>query len=357
MDNMDSFFKDSEAVQVDQLTGAYSYETISAYANQLISEKKVFSFALIDVDNFSYLLDAFGHAEANMVLCNIADTIKRITGDKGVLARNENDEFSLILKEFDSYDEIWNICHTILVKVNEIVLPKIGSQSITVTIGLSRYPENADSFEDILACAEKAMYRGKTKGRNCFIIYLPEKHANIVPKNEKQRVVGSLNLHSNIFKFLTSTDDLAGGIQNLINFISSYFAIDHVCIQKGEQLMFEKIHQMSKTKRFLPIPQESIIAGINKVTEVFYMADTKKLLMAKQDDLYNVFEEQSIVASCICQISYRNELYGFLRADMTGSDSDESRLWQYSDMDLLLTAAKTLAMILHYSGKSLDNLA
>ncbi|MBQ8679449.1 MAG: GGDEF domain-containing protein [Treponema sp.] len=351
---MDNFFRENE-IKTDPVTGVYAQSTISSYANHLIREKTPFSFALIDVDNFTYINDAFGHEGGNKVLYDIANTIKSILGDKGVLARNKGDEFSIILKDITVYDEIWNICHTILVKVNEIELPDIGTQTITVTIGLDRFPENATSYDDLLSCAEKALYRGKTKGRNCFIIYLPEKHASIVPKSEKQKAVGSLNLHSNILKFLTASDDLKSGIQNLINFISSYFEIDHVCIQTDSQILFQKIHQRSRTKDFRLIPTELIKNSTNPVTGVLYMDGIGNLLKAKKNELYELLEEQEITSSCIAEIEYRDEIYGMLRLDMTGTETD-GRLLQYSDIDLLLTAARTIALILHYTGRRIEDL-
>ena len=351
---MDTFFKE-HTVETDPITGVYAQTTISAYASHLIQQKIPFTFILLDVDNFTYINDAFGREGGDKVLYDVANTISKIIGEKGVLARNKGDEFSVALREITTYDEIWNICHNILVKINEIALPEIGNQTLTVTIGLDRYPENAETYEDVISCAEKALYRGKSKGRNCFIIYLPEKHANIVPKSEKQKAVGTLNLHSNVFKFLITPEDLKTGIQNLFNFISSYFEIDHICIQTENQLFFQKIHQLSKNSDFTPIPYALIEKSINKLTGVLYMSETKNLLRAKQDELYAICESQHITASCIAEISYRSEHFGYLRVDMTGTEN-ESRLLQYSDMDLLLTAAKTIALILHYSGKKIEDL-
>lgn len=351
---MDTFFRENE-IQTDRVTGVYTQATIFSYAEHLIREKTPFSFALIDVDNFTYINDAFGHEGGDKVLFDIAETVKSVLGDKGVLARNKGDEFSVILKNITEYDEIWDICHTILVKVTEIALPEVGNQTLTVTVGLDRYPENADSYTELLSCAEKALYRGKTKGRNCFIIYLPEKHASIVPKSEKQKALGSLNLHSNVFKFLSASDDLKAGIQNFFNFISSYFEIDHICIQSGSQLLFQKIHQRSCMKDFRVIPLELIKNSTNPVTGVLYLDGINNLLKAKKNELYEVLEEQSITSCCISEIKFRDEAYGLLRLDMTGTESDGRRL-QYSDMDLLLTAARTIGLILHYTGKKLEDL-
>lgn len=351
---MDNFFRENE-VKIDSISGAYAQGTLDSYASYLINNNQPFSYIILDVDNFTYITDAFGHEPGNKVLYEIAGITNEIIREKGYLARNNGDEFALVLNNITDYDEIWGICHTIMVKVNEISIPEIGNQTLTVTMGVARFPENAEKFSDLLSCAEKALYRGKSKGRNCFIIYLPEKHASIVPKSEKQRAIGSMNLHSSVFKFLTATDDLAEGIRNLLNFISSYFEIDHVCIQTDQKILFQKIHQMSKTKDFRIIPSCLIEEGINKLTGVLYLPDVRNLLKAKLTDFYELCKVQKITATCLCEISFRGEKYGILRADMTGSEN-ENRLWQYSDMDLLLTAARTIGLILHYSGKSLKNL-
>ncbi|MBQ4378346.1 MAG: diguanylate cyclase [Treponema sp.] len=353
---MDAFFRDNE-IQTDSITGAYAQDTIISYASYLIQKQIPFSFALIDIDNFTYITDAFGNEGGNKVLYDVTNVINEIIKDKGVLARNKGDEFSLILKDVVDYDEIWSICHTISIMINDVELPEVGNQTITVTIGLARFPENASFYDELFTCAEKAIYRGKTKGRNCFIIYLPEKHANIVPKNEKQKFVGSLSLHSTIFKYLTTSDDIKAGIINLFNFLSSYYELDHICIQPNdsEKLLFQKIHQRSKNKRFDYIPAELIEQSMNKLTNVLYISDIKNLLKAKQEELYESYENQDISSSCLAEIFYRNKKYGFIRIDMTGSE-DETRLLQYSDIDLILTAARTLGLIMHYSGKKLEDL-
>lgn len=85
------------------------------------------------------------------------------------------------------------------------------------------------------------------------------------------------------------------------------------------------------------------------------MSDIKNLLRSKHEKLYEVFERQEITACCLCEISYREKKYGMLRIDIT-SQNGNTRLLQYSDMDLFLTAAKTIALILYYSGKTIESL-
>lgn len=351
---MDTFISNRN-VTTDSVTGTYSQKWLNDYAIDLIRQKQAFSYLLLDLDNFTYIKDAFGNLVANKVLQCVTVEIQKIIKDRGFLARDDEDEFSLIYLESSDYDKLWNLCHTIMVRINEMALEDIGEQTLTVTIGLCRFPENADNFDELSLNTQKAIYRGKTKGRNCFIIYQPEKHANIIPKDDKEKALGSMSLHSNVFRFLTSRDDLRMGILNLFNFVSSYFEVDHICIQTEKRIILQKIHPLSKNKEFKYISHDLIRTNMNRLSEVLYVNDTKNLIRSKHEDLYEVFSEQNITSTCFCEISYRNTQYGMLRADMTGS-ANGKRLWKYSEMDLLLTAAKTIALVLHYTGKTLDNL-
>ncbi|WP_407426826.1 GGDEF domain-containing protein [Treponema sp.] len=348
-------FFDENLLEKDSITPVYTKESVSKYTNHLISQKIPFSYALVDIDNFTYINDTFGAAGGNRVLSDVAQTLIRNVGSNGIVGRNEGDEFVIVLNNIIGYDDIWNICHKILVEVNDIELPEIGKQTLTVTIGLDRYPENGSDFDSIKLSADKALFRGKQKGRNCFIIYLPEKHESIVPKTETQKALASINLHSSVFKFLTANNDLADGITKLFNFMSSYFTVDHICIQNEKKLYFQKIHQISKNREFFPVSEDFIRANINKATDMLYLSNIKSLQLSHQTEFYEILDSQKITSSCFCEISYQDKKYGFLRADMTGTEL-ETRLWEYSNMDLFFNAAKTIALILNFTGKTIKDL-
>ena len=354
------FFNNNQHIAFDGLTQLYDRETIVCYANNLIMANRPFSMALIDVDNFKYINDNYGHIAGDKIICEVSERLKKLIGENGVVGRFGGDEFIAIMPDLINYDEVWQACHKTLVNMSEVEITDFNGLYVTVTIGLARFPENAMNYEKLLETADKALYRGKTKGRNCFIIYLPEKHANIVLKTEKDKQLTSMYLHSIVFNNLTKTDNLTEGIKNLFDFISAYYMIDHICIQSegnGSEigkLYFEKIHQLSKTKIFKPMSLELIRSNMNSSIEMFYLNDLKQLVRSNQIEFYNLLCDQKITSTCCVNITYQNTRYGMLRADMTGV-AGSNRIWQYGDMDILLTTAKTIALILHYTGKSLSD--
>lgn len=358
---MDAFFE-SENLSVDNLTKLYNRNVIVDYVEHLIEEKTPFSMALVDIDNFKYINDNYGHIAGDKIICEVANRIKSQLGNIGEIGRFGGDEFIIVLKNITNYDEVWNVCHRILVNMSEVEISDFGGLYVTVTIGLARFPENALSYEKLLETADKALYRGKMKGRNCFIIYLPEKHANIVLKTEKEKQLSSMYLHSIVFSHITRTENLAEGIKGLFDFISSYYMIDHLCIQTGEgdggnlgKLYFEKVHQLARNKTFKPINLEFVKHNLNKTIEMFYLNDVKHLMQSHQIEFYESLCEQQITSTCYVDISYQGESFGMLRADMTGLP-DSHRIWQYEDMDILLTTGKVIALVLHFTNRTIKDL-
>lgn len=357
---MDIFF-DMPNLSVDNLTQLHDREAMVSYIDHLMTLKTPFTMALIDIDNFTYINENYGHIAGDKIICEVAERVKNQIGDNGVVGRFGGDEFIVVMPNFVKYDEIWQVCHKIQVNMSECEFQACSGLYVTVTIGLSRFPENAQSYDKLIENADKALYRGKTKGRNCFIIYLPEKHANIVLKTEKDRQLSSMYLHSIVFSNLTKTENLRDGVKSLFDFICSYYMIDHLCIQTEEDgsgngsIWYEKIHPLSKAKSFKPLKLSLIRNYLNNTIEMLYLNDTKQLMRANQNDLYEALCEQRVTSTCCVNIAYKDEFFGMLRADMTGV-AGSSRIWQYGDMDILLTAAKTIALILHFTGKTLSSL-
>lgn len=347
---MEDFFKNRE-IALDDVTGIICKNDTYEFVRHLINFKHKFSFLLVDVDNFKFVSDTYGYDNGSKILRMIAQVLKEKIGEKGIAGRIEGDKFLLVLKDIVLYEDIWSFCHELLVNLNEVQFPDFPELSLTYTMGVARFPENGTNFEAIAEATEKCLYRGKTKGRNCFIIYIPEKHANIVIKSHEEKGLSSSTLHSTIFKFL-STDDLKSGITNLFNFLSSYFKLDHICIQSEGNISFQKIHQTAKFKNFEYVPDNLIGNDINTNTGMFCINDVNTLLQNKHMELFESLERQSITSTSYFDINFQDKSYGYLRIDMTGKGKDV-RIWQYSDLDIFLTAAKTIAIILHHTKSNL----
>lgn len=343
----DEFFSVERAK--DNLTQVYSKDVIIEYANNLIERNVPFSFALVDIDNFKYVNDTYGHMAGDKILKTISTRLMKLIGSIGAVGRVGGDEFLLVLPRLVDYDAVWTTCRSIIMFMNNFEIADFDGLFITLTIGLARYPENARDYDEIFETADKALYRGKAKGRNCFVIYLPEKHAHINLKTAAPKSISTMHMHSTVFTMLTTGPSLGEGIFSLFNFMSAQMSIDHLCIQTfpdspdgGNRIYFEKTSELSKNQSFLPINLAKLLGDIDGTTGLFYMNRISHLEEAGRIGLLNEYKRQQIQSACACEISTCGKVYGMLRAEST-----TPKVWEYSDLDIFVTTAKTIALILY----------
>lgn len=335
----------------DGLTKVFNRECICAYVQYLIDNKIPFSICLSDIDNFKYVNDTFGHMVGDKVISKFAQIIDKSIGEQGVVGRYGGDEFMIVVENITDYAGIWNILHNLNMSISMSEVEEVGDLNLTMTTGTSRYPIDGNDYEELFSTADKALYRGKTKGRNCFIIYLAEKHANIRLKSSNDQQLNSLDVHSQLFDFLSKKEDLSKGISNLFRYLSLNLMLDHICIETKEDMFFSTVHKISPIKDFKHLDY-SVLTNVTSSLGILYINNRKTMLCSDNDVLRDLLEEQQVVSIMACKIKAYGKEYGSIRADMAGT----ARIWQSGDIDILFTAARTIGIILHYQNKEIKDL-
>ncbi len=349
--NKHAFFKDYNLeFAFDSLTGVLNRDAMCSYIEYLIKNNIPFSFCLSDVDNFKYVNDTYGHLVGDKVLAKFAKIITKSIDEKGIVGRFGGDEFMIVVENVIDYDGIWNVLHTLNFSIPEASFEEVGDLNLTITTGTSRFPNDAKNYEGIFETADKALYRGKTKGRNCFIIYLEEKHANIKLKSSNDQQLNTLDLHAQLFDFLSKKENLASGIKNIFRYLSSNLMLDHICIETKDDMYFSTVHQISASKEFKHLDYDLFTKYCSSIG-VYYLNNRKTMLNLKLE-LKEALEEQDVVSIIYCKITAYGKEYGSIRAGM----SLYPRIWQPGDIDLLLTAARVIGIILHYQNKVVKDL-
>lgn len=161
-----------ELIIIDGLTGVFNFRYFS---NRLVEEfrranryNQPLSLIMVDIDFFKKCNDNHGHEAGNQVLKEIAQVIRNSIRDVDILARYGGEEFMVILPQTDRRDALL-IGERIRAQVasstfgNGSTIPSIH---LTVSVGVTSYPENGRSQDEIVAVVDQALYRAKGSGRN-----------------------------------------------------------------------------------------------------------------------------------------------------------------------------------------------
>ncbi len=127
-----------------------------------------FSVAMLDVDYFRKLNEEIGHPAANQLLFQIAQSIKNSLRSIDYAFRFGGDEFAIVLPDTKAKDA-FEVAERIRKNVTQIKFPGLSTE-LSVSIGLSHFPEHGNKPEPLLEKADHALYEAKHRGRNQTVI-------------------------------------------------------------------------------------------------------------------------------------------------------------------------------------------
>ena len=128
----------------------------------------------IDLDHFKEINDSLGHEAGDKVLNIVTQKLMETVQNEEVLARFGGDEFTVILEGIQRAEDASFLADQILNLLSEAIIIEETELYIGCSIGISLYPDNGDTPQDLLKYADVAMYTAKSEGRNTFQYYSAE---------------------------------------------------------------------------------------------------------------------------------------------------------------------------------------
>lgn len=175
LENAELIKRTEELSIIDELTESYNYR----YFIQKFQEEKKravrynlpLSIIMIDIDWFKKLNDGYGHEAGNLVLKDLAKVIKRCIRDVDIFARYGGEEFVVILPQ-TTQSEALHIGERIREQVEKQIIDTgaTGKVKVTVSVGVSSFPENGRSEEELVSVADQALYKAKGSGKNLVCV-------------------------------------------------------------------------------------------------------------------------------------------------------------------------------------------
>lgn len=166
-----SLFDSVESLSImDGLTGTflrrYFLERLAEEVKRAKQSRMNLSFIMADLDYFKKCNDNFGHLVGDVVLKEVADILKKNVREIDLVGRFGGEEFCMLLPEADKAGA-YLVGERIRKAVeNHTIKAYDESVRITVSLGISSFPENSKSLDELIENADKALYEAKEEGRN-----------------------------------------------------------------------------------------------------------------------------------------------------------------------------------------------
>ncbi len=130
------------------------------------------SYALlyVDIDRFKEFNDTLGHHAGDDLLRTVAENLRAVGTQDKLVARLSGDEFA-IAKRVDSHREAHEIAEKVMRAFDQ--MQSIGEQTLrtSCSIGIAMAPDHASTSNDLMRCADMALYESKRSGRSCYRMF------------------------------------------------------------------------------------------------------------------------------------------------------------------------------------------
>lgn len=159
----------------DSLTGLPNRvlfnDRLSLALIQAHRNKERLSIMFINMDMFNDINHRYGYTVGDVLLKEVARRIKQCLRNGDTVARFEGDEFIVLLPGVTRKDDITRVTERIIMSLNDRFIIDGGEIFLTASIGLSVFPENGDTREELVKHADIAMRSVKVSGRNNYRFY------------------------------------------------------------------------------------------------------------------------------------------------------------------------------------------
>ncbi len=153
----------------DDLTGFYNtrylYQTLQGQLD--MHRTRALSVIFMDIDDFKYVVDTYGHLNGSRTLAELADVVRSVLPEGCYGVSYGGDEFVIVLAGYD-HNQGMQVAERIrhAVEKTSFLSTMDLSIHITVSCGVATFPEDAQTLTDLLAAADHALFEVKKQGKN-----------------------------------------------------------------------------------------------------------------------------------------------------------------------------------------------
>jgi diguanylate cyclase (GGDEF)-like protein len=228
----------------DSISELLNRRTITEFSQELIESRPGcnVNLILLNIDDFSSINSSYGHLFGDEVIYTVAHIIKSEIASRGIAGRIGGGSFQIIVENTRDETDLRGILRAIRSKTEYAFAGRFDNFRLTCSMGISTYPIDSTSYDELFMQADKALYIAKEKGQNRYVIYDVNKHGPV--ERDPENKIVFLHKNNQVSEKLSFIGNLADSlvfgqtpdIMVLIEQIRSLFEIDDICVFAGNDM-------------------------------------------------------------------------------------------------------------------------
>ena len=210
---------------------------------------------------------------------------------------------------------------------------------VTGTTGMSTFPFDAKEFDELFRQIDKILYRGKSKGRNCYIIYVEEKHKDIVIQDLKKHSLYEL------YRIMSEQFDLSPGalprLRNIFSVIGNDLHLTDM-YYAGPDLVMKSIVKGNVLGRISDIE--------NAVNDDIFTSNNIEEIRDRSPVFCETLLDHGFETTLVGRIRAKDRLFGYLLF----AEPRSLRIWQDSEMLIMYALTRMLGEYMNAENQSLE---
>ncbi|RHR30808.1 diguanylate cyclase [Clostridium sp. AF19-22AC] len=348
-----------ERAEKDALTGVYNKGTVQMLGDQYLSKMKrgeMAAFFMIDIDDFKYINDVYGHLSGDVILAEIAAGLKRIFRSGDIIGRIGGDEFAVIMKDIREVDAVERKAQEVIGIFNHLL--EEDKYTFSSSIGIAFAPKHGYAFETMYKKADIALYKAKAEGKNTWRFYEEglKMESSIgngystqrKADNSEEMWQGEAGIVSYIFSSLYESEDVRRGIEDILNIVGTQFGVSRAYIFEDTEDGAATYNTFEWCREGIG-PQKEELQGVPgsvlgdyysnfNANGLLYCRDIREL----DEPLRELLEKQGIKSMLQCLIMDKGEKKGFVGFD----ECETNRLWTKQQIDTLSVISQVISVFL-----------
>ncbi|MBM4286043.1 MAG: sensor domain-containing diguanylate cyclase [Deltaproteobacteria bacterium] len=175
VDNVRNLQKLEARTYIDEVTGFYNTRYLAVELQRLIpaalAQGREVSVIFFDLDQFKAVVDTHGHLLGSKVLAEVSRVMHRLLGPDDSLVRYGGDEYIILLPD-RSQTQAVELARRLrqALRTTDLLTDEGLNLRLTASFGVATVPQDARDMEGLLRIADRAMFRGKDRGKDCIMV-------------------------------------------------------------------------------------------------------------------------------------------------------------------------------------------